>query len=82
VLANLLGLEGFAYESCAEVLAELRAAAAGAVYDGRLVTARSVRTERRGTTTELPIYGVDAIVRRAPALQRTRAARGGTGREA
>jgi NADH-quinone oxidoreductase subunit G len=76
VLANLLGLEGFTYESSAEVLAELRALASGAAYDGRLATARAVKAERRGTTSELPIYGVDAIVRRAPALQRTRAAGG------
>jgi NADH-quinone oxidoreductase subunit G len=77
VLANLLGLEGFSHESSTDVLAELRAAAAGAVYDGRFSTARAVRPERRGTTSALPIYGADAIVRRAPALQRTRAARGG-----
>jgi len=82
VLANLLGLEGFAYESCPEVLAELRSAAAGAAYDGRFVTSRGVRAERRGTTSGLPIYGVDAIVRRAPALQRTRAARDSRAREA
>jgi hypothetical protein len=40
------------------------------------VTTRDFKAERRGTTSELPIYGVDAIVRRAPALQRTRAAGG------
>ena len=34
------------------------------------------KAERRGTTSELSIYGVDAIVRRALALQRTRAAGG------
>ncbi len=76
VLANQLGLEGFTYESGTDVLAELRTAAAGAAYDGKFVTARNVKAERRGTTSELPIYGVDAIVRRAPALQRTRAAGG------
>jgi len=76
VLGNLLGLEGFAYQSSADVLAELRAFAADAAYDGRFVTSRDVKAERRGTTSELPIYGVDAIVRRAPALQRTRAAGG------
>jgi hypothetical protein len=32
------------------------------------------KVERRGATTPLPIYGVDALVRRAPALQKTRAA--------
>ncbi len=76
VLGNLLGLEGFAQESSADVLAELRGQAGDAAYDGRPSTARAVKVERRGTTTLLPIYGVDAIVRRAPALQRTRAAAG------
>jgi len=76
VLANLLGLEGFAHESSADVLAELRGAAGETAYDGRPSTTRAVKSERRGTTTLLPIYGVDAIVRRAPALQRTRAAAG------
>jgi NADH-quinone oxidoreductase subunit G len=80
VLANLLGLEGFAYESSADVLAELRVLAAGAGYEGRLTTARGVKAERRGTTSLLPIYGTDAIVRRAPALQKTRAAGRGAGR--
>jgi NADH-quinone oxidoreductase subunit G len=81
VLANLLGLEGFGYESSTDVLAELRALAAGAAYDGRLATARGVRAERRGTTSLLRIYGTDAIVRRAPALQKTRAAGNGARQE-
>jgi NADH-quinone oxidoreductase subunit G len=81
VLANLLGIEGFGYESSADVLAELRALAAGAAYDGRLATARGVQAERRGTTSLLRIYGTDAIVRRAPALQKTRAAGNGARRE-
>ena len=58
------------------MLAELRGAAGETAYDGRPSTTRAVKSERRGTTTLLPIYGVDAIVRRAPALQRTRAAAG------
>ena len=77
VLGNLLGLEGFDYESSAGVLAELRGLADGAAYDGRFQTRRELKSERRGSTTSVPIYGVDALVRRAPALQRTRAARGG-----
>ncbi len=79
VLANLLGLDGFAHESSADVLAELRGIAGDTTYDGRPSIARAVNVERQGTTTLLPIYGVDAIVRRAPALQRTRAAAGQEG---
>jgi NADH-quinone oxidoreductase subunit G len=74
VLGNQLGLGGFAYESSADVLAELRALAGGAGYDGRHAAARDRAPERRGESTELPIYGADALVRRAPALQLTRAA--------
>ncbi len=76
VLANLLGLDGFTYESSADILAGLRVEAGDAGYDGRFATARAVSAERRGTTSRLPMYGVDAIVRRAPALQRTRTALG------
>jgi NADH-quinone oxidoreductase subunit G len=78
VLGNLLALEGFDYESSADVLAELRDQAGAAAYDGRFATARAVKAERRGATTAVPIYGVDALVRRAPALQLTRAALAGT----
>jgi NADH-quinone oxidoreductase subunit G len=82
VLGNLLGLEGFGYESSTEVLAELRGIAGETRYDGRFAAAEGARVERRGTTTALPIYGVDALVRRAPALQMTRAARNGAGQGA
>jgi hypothetical protein len=61
------------------VLAELRRLAGDATYDGKLAPAREVRPERRGSSSSLALYGVDAIVRRAPALQRTRAALDGAG---
>jgi NADH-quinone oxidoreductase subunit G len=81
VLANQLGLEPFDYESAADVLAELRGLAGGVAYDGRFASARAVPPdERRGSSTTVPIYAVDAIVRRAPALQRTRAAQRRNGR--
>jgi NADH-quinone oxidoreductase subunit G len=79
VLANQLGLEGFEYESSADVLAELRNLADSVTYDGRFSSARATSNARRGSTTSLPIYGSDALVRRAPSLQRTRAARNGAG---
>jgi NADH-quinone oxidoreductase subunit G len=75
VLGNQLGLEGFGYEGPAEVLEELRALAGSAAYDGRMAATGDGKPQRRGETTDLPIYGVDALVRRAPALQMTRAAR-------
>jgi NADH-quinone oxidoreductase subunit G len=75
VLGNELGLAGFDYQSSTDVLAELRRAAGDAAYDGRLAGKREIQAQRGGTTTELPIYRVDAVVRRAAALQKTRAAR-------
>jgi NADH-quinone oxidoreductase subunit G len=74
VLGNQLGLEGFGYESSADVLTELRTHAGGVRYDGRHPARRSVNAGQGGTTTFVPIYQVDATVRRAPALQATRAA--------
>ncbi len=78
VLGNQLALAGFGYESSADVLAELRELAGAASYDGRLATAGERKPGRRGDTSHLPIYGVDALVRRAPALQKTRVAQAGT----
>jgi NADH-quinone oxidoreductase subunit G len=75
VLANLLGLEDVTHESSADVLAELRAAAAGSAYDGRFAASRKYAAERRGSTSAVPIYAVDPIVRRATSLQLTRAGR-------
>ena len=61
------------------VLAELRHTAAGVVYDGRFAGGHAFGAEPGGTTTELAIYRVDAIVRRATALQMTRAGRAAAG---
>jgi NADH-quinone oxidoreductase subunit G len=80
VLGNLLALDGFDYETSSDVLAELRGLAGGASYDGRFRTDRAPVRERRGASASVPIYGVDAIVRRAPALQKTRAALAAAGR--
>jgi NADH-quinone oxidoreductase subunit G len=77
VLANHLGLEGFNQDSSADVLAELHRAADGAGYDGRYTGGREFTAKRRGSTTILPIYRVDPIVRRSTALQLTRVARNG-----
>ena len=43
-----------------------------------LPAGREFKAERRGSTTTLPIYRVDPIVRRSTALQLTRAAQGGS----
>jgi NADH-quinone oxidoreductase subunit G len=78
VLGNLLNLPRFEYASSEEVLAELRAACAGlapAAYGGTHTVqppAEGVRTTPPVTITDVPMYQVDALVRRAPSLQRTR----------
>jgi len=73
VLGNLLDLEGFDYESSTGIQEELRRLIGEVAYDGRFTSGRAINAGRGGTTSELPIYRVDAIVRRAVALQMTRA---------
>jgi NADH-quinone oxidoreductase subunit G len=77
VLGNLAGVAGFDYQSSEEVREELRArcvdVAAGS-YQGSheaKVSAQDVRV------VDVPMYSVDAILRRAPSLQRTREGKGG-----
>ncbi len=82
VLGNLLGLDGFEYESSAAILAEVQGLAGNVRYDGRFSGQRIIQAGPGGATTLLPIYGVDAIVRRATALQSTRAARAGAAGQA
>lgn len=83
VLANLLGLPGFEYESAQEVLAAARGkddAVQAMVQGGRLsnATAAAIRTDAAGgTPATAAIYQLDGIVRRAPSLQLTADARAG-----
>jgi len=78
VLANLLGLPGFGFESTAEVLATI--GDKGAVPADALSNATAAKP--LAADGELPapvvasIYQLDAIVRRAPSLQLTADARG------
>ncbi|HEV3181013.1 MAG TPA: NADH-quinone oxidoreductase subunit NuoG [Steroidobacteraceae bacterium] len=80
VLGNLLGLEGFAYQSSQEVRAEVHAACAGLAPAGYHGT-HAVKLPANGVPAEsavlmdVPTYQVDALVRRAPSLQRTREGR-------
>jgi NADH-quinone oxidoreductase subunit G len=80
VLGNLLGLPGFEYRDSAEVRAELKAHCGEAKHDN--TPAGDLKVAARGTGEGLiriapvPIYAVDPLVRRAPALQRTPAMEG------
>jgi NADH-quinone oxidoreductase subunit G len=78
VLGNLLNLPGFEYQTSEEVLAEVRARCADvkpAGYQGtHAVVATSAGPEGAGLV-DVPLYQCDALVRRAPSLQRTREGR-------
>ncbi len=72
VLANLLGLRGFEYQSSEEVRDELRRQASAATdhrYSGRFQVNGSAATSG---TVDVPMYRIDAVLRRARSLQKTR----------
>jgi NADH-quinone oxidoreductase subunit G len=75
VLGNLLDLPGFAHSSSSEVLSELRVQCGNAKPDNRPRGDLKVEPQAAsGGLTRIgnvPIYAVDSLVRRAPALQRT-----------
>jgi NADH-quinone oxidoreductase subunit G len=75
VLGNALGLNAFDYQSADEIRDEVRRACADSLvtgYDGR-----HPAVEHSGTAPviDVPMYHIDALVRRAPSLQRTREGR-------
>jgi NADH-quinone oxidoreductase subunit G len=75
VLGNLLALQGFEFNSSEEVLAELRAIVPSAAA-GSFKTAHVAGGDvADAAVTDFAIYGGDALLRRAPALQATRAGR-------
>ncbi len=79
VLGNLLGAAGFDYDSAEEVRADVLGDGSGVAANlgNRLqpVAADAIapaRSEGVQRIAEVPIYSADAIVRRAPSLQKTR----------
>jgi NADH-quinone oxidoreductase subunit G len=75
VLGNLLALPGFDYQSSEDVLAELRARCGGIVMAPYQGAHRAVLPTVGASLVDLPMYQIDALVRRAPSLQRTREGR-------
>ena len=83
VLGNLLNLPGFDYQSSEDVREELRAlcapaaSAASAAYSGSFAVSASAGDAAAGEPKliDLPMYQTDAVVRRAPSLQKTREGR-------
>jgi NADH-quinone oxidoreductase subunit G len=78
-LGSLLGLNGFLLNTPEEVCGEALAKPIPERLNNRFTATLSLMQEQTVNglerVTDLPIYGVDAIVRRAPALQLTRDAK-------
>lgn len=75
VLGNLLELKGFGYQSSEEVREELRSSCAGSPATSYAGTHRASRASAPAEVLDLNMYHVDALVRRAPSLQKTREGR-------
>jgi NADH-quinone oxidoreductase subunit G len=75
VLGNLLNLSGFEYQSSEDVREELRKLCT----DGAVIAYKGAHRVAQGTggadVLDLSMYHVDALVRRAPSLQKTREGR-------
>jgi len=78
VLGNLANLAGFDYQSSEEVLKEVRARCQQlppAGYHGSHTVGAAPAGSDEAGLVDVPMYQVDALVRRAPSLQRTREGR-------
>lgn len=75
VLANLLELKGFEYQSSEQAREELRAACPESTATSYAGSHRASRSSGSVEVVDLNMYHVDALVRRAPSLQKTREGR-------
>ncbi|MBL8265811.1 NADH-quinone oxidoreductase subunit NuoG [Steroidobacter sp.] len=77
VLGNLLNLPGFEYTAPDQVTADIRTAVADAGAFTAKATTRTLQAKSAGAPAvrDVPIYQVDAMVRRSSALQNTREGR-------
>jgi NADH-quinone oxidoreductase subunit G len=75
VLGNLLALDGFAEESSEQVRDRLRMLVEKTAASVTANVAATVSVSGAARVADIPLYQGDAVVRRAPALQRTLAAR-------
>ena len=76
VLGEHFGLEGFAHESCQQVLDEIKAQTGEATgFEGRLHESKAVNVQATADgmyrVSATPMYAVDNVVRRADSLQQT-----------
>jgi NADH-quinone oxidoreductase subunit G len=81
VLGNLTGLAGFDYQSSEDVRAELATlvgaptAYSAPAYSGAHAVGQQGGAQTTQNVVDIPMYQIDALVRRAPSLQRTREGR-------
>jgi NADH-quinone oxidoreductase subunit G len=78
VLGNLTNLPGFEYQSSEEVLREVRERCQQlppAGYHGSHAVGAAPPGADEAGLIDVPMYQIDALVRRAPSLQRTREGR-------
>jgi NADH-quinone oxidoreductase subunit G len=81
VLGNLLGLSGFDYQSSEDVRDELATlvgaptAYSAPAYSGRHAVGPQEGAQAAQNVVDVPMYQIDALVRRSPALQKTREGR-------
>ncbi|MGH8300469.1 MAG: NADH-quinone oxidoreductase subunit NuoG [Steroidobacteraceae bacterium] len=77
VLGNLLGLSGFDYQSSEDVREEMATlvssptAYSAPAYSGRHTVRPQDGGQAAQSVVDVPMYQIDALVRRAPSLQRT-----------
>jgi NADH-quinone oxidoreductase subunit G len=78
VLGNAVDAVGFDYQSSEDVRVELEQALVAAGIAAQFATSHGVAAAGSSATTDdVPMYAVDALVRRSPALQATVIARQG-----
>ena len=76
VLGTLAGLADFDYQSSEEVREELRARCADIAADSYQGRHEVKAAGGEARVVDVPMYAVDAVLRRAPSLQRTREGKG------
>jgi NADH-quinone oxidoreductase subunit G len=76
VLGNLAGVANFDYQSSEEVREELRALCGGIAATPYQGSHEAKMTALDARVLDVPMYAVDAVLRRAPSLQRTREGKG------
>jgi NADH-quinone oxidoreductase subunit G len=76
VLGNLAGVANFDYQSSEEVREELRALCGDVTAQSYAGTHEVRAGKSDARVVDVPMYAVDAILRRAPSLQRTKEGRG------